>query len=397
MTFNERLQGFLDFCTRTIFFVAYAAFLYASLHHIAYFFAAFEPAGTSPLGPYLLAIAFDATALILSIRISVGKKNLENKAFWFICLFILGITAVSWLINYEYALQFQGNSLPHTGWFRDINPWIASSFAALNIAYSIVARFFSGQKIDIKARKEQLAQKKELIQVEHDHRKEIETITGQAPESFATVAGKAGEAVGSFMGKIVEKVHPTQALPQPPMVSQPESTLTSLGFLEQSMYNKMREHADVEELWVQSQTMSLQDFTSMLQERFSDYARHITEERVATILAYHRSQQREPVTDPEIKTQPKLHIVKTLNLRDDVHIVNERKCHTVKKASQLWGVTERQVQAFMSLYPQHVEVHQHGGNTIRLIDTSVAPILREAIRVGEIKSKRTTGVPEQVG
>jgi hypothetical protein len=239
--------------------------------------------------------------------------------------------------------------------------------------------------------------------VEHDHRKEIETITGQAPESFATVAGKAGEAVGSFMGKIVEKVRPAQ--PQSPMVSQPENTLTSkpreltsLGFLEQSMYNKIREHADVEELWVQSQTISLQDFTSMLQERFSDYTRHITEERVATILAYHQSQQREPVTDPEIKTQPKLHIVpKTLNLRDDVHVVNERKCHTVKKASQLWGVTERQVQAFMSLYPQHVEVHQYGGNTIRLIDTSVAHILREAIRVGEIKSKRTTGVPEQVG
>ncbi len=59
---------------------------------------------------------------------------------WF---FIIMLTGFSWLVNWEYAVQFQNANLSRAVMFADVNPILASAFAFLNLAYSLVAEFFS--------------------------------------------------------------------------------------------------------------------------------------------------------------------------------------------------------------------------------------------------------------
>ncbi len=130
---------------RVVFIFAYGAFLYASLRHIAYFFHSFEPAYTDWTGSYALAISIDVTALILTIGIMFFRKGMSGWALAGIWLFILGLTAFSWIVNWEYATQFQSQDLNRAADFYWLNPILASAFAFLNLAYSIVAELFNSK------------------------------------------------------------------------------------------------------------------------------------------------------------------------------------------------------------------------------------------------------------
>src|SRR5258708_7590376 len=111
---------------RVVFLFAYAAFLYASLRHIAFFFASFEPAGTDWTGAYALAISIDVTALILTIGVMFFKRGMPGHAIVGVWFFIVCLTGFSWLVNWEYAVQFQSSDLARAAMFQWINPILAS-------------------------------------------------------------------------------------------------------------------------------------------------------------------------------------------------------------------------------------------------------------------------------
>jgi hypothetical protein len=65
-----------------------------------------------------------------------------------------------------------------------------------------------------------------------------------------------------------------------------------LGMIEQRMYDAiMVNPSDADELLTLSETMSLDEFTDVLKQRYSQYASYITPQRVSTVLAYARSQK----------------------------------------------------------------------------------------------------------
>lgn len=139
---SERVFSIL---VRIVLIFAFGAFLAASIKHVATYYHDFEPSNTDWVGSYALAISIDGTALILNIGLMFFGRNMSPWAKTFIWFFIFGLTAFSWLINWEYAVTYQGPILAShlDPIWRDINPVLASSFAFLNLAYALVAEVFS--------------------------------------------------------------------------------------------------------------------------------------------------------------------------------------------------------------------------------------------------------------
>lgn len=131
---------------RFVFLFAYGAFLWASIHHVATFFHNFEPGGNDWTGSYTLAISIDATALVLTIGVMFFRKSMPGLALGVVWFFIVALTAFSWLVNWEYAMRYQSNDLTTDHMLKLLNPILASSFAFLNLAYSVVAEFFNTKK-----------------------------------------------------------------------------------------------------------------------------------------------------------------------------------------------------------------------------------------------------------
>jgi hypothetical protein len=149
-TFNNIVKG--------VFLFAYAAFLAASITHIAFFFHGFEPQGSAPTWlqewgiPYGLAIAIDVTNVVMMIGVTFRKGAKATGRRAGIWVFIGMLTLFSWVANWEYALEFQSSvfsraasaAIPLVGiTFYQLNPILASSFAFLNLAYSLAAELFN--------------------------------------------------------------------------------------------------------------------------------------------------------------------------------------------------------------------------------------------------------------
>lgn len=139
------LQGF--------FWFAFAAFLLASIPHVAYFFRAYEPIDAARdtlywLISYGIAVSIDVTIFLLSVTVAGLQR--QHQSLRLICsvwVFIIGLAALSWYINFKYAAHFIDISmisptavtLPWLGRLPDINPIIASMFQAMAIAYTWIA------------------------------------------------------------------------------------------------------------------------------------------------------------------------------------------------------------------------------------------------------------------
>jgi hypothetical protein len=130
---------------RIIFIFAYIAFLAASIRHVATFFHNFEADPSDWVNPYTLAVSIDLTALVLTIGVMFFRANMPWYAQTLTWLFIIALTTFSWFVNWEYAMTYQGNALHVNDTLRMLNPILASSFAFLNLAYSVVAEFFSSK------------------------------------------------------------------------------------------------------------------------------------------------------------------------------------------------------------------------------------------------------------
>lgn len=130
---------------RVIFIFAYIAFLAASIRHVATFFHNFESDQSDWVNPYTLAVSIDLTSLVLTVGVMFFRKNMPWYAQLFTWVFIVALTAFSWFVNWEYARTYQGTALKVDNTLLMLNPILASSFAFLNLAYSVVAEFFSSK------------------------------------------------------------------------------------------------------------------------------------------------------------------------------------------------------------------------------------------------------------
>ena len=170
---NERAErqesSFFNLVLQIVLWLAFGAFLLASLPHVAYFFASFEPQEWTTNGyqvndywwtiSYCLAFAIDVTSFLLSLNVAIKMRRATNgmsgipklaAAFGVMVThwpFILLLVGFSWLVNYEHAQQFHSdmlslaeaktiNLLFWSGSIRDLNPVIASAFPVLAVAYT---------------------------------------------------------------------------------------------------------------------------------------------------------------------------------------------------------------------------------------------------------------------
>lgn len=168
LTMNRVIRGF--------FWFAFAAFLAASIPHVAYFFRSFEP-GASEQEPYwwvvayAIAISIDVTIFLLSLTVAqMQRRRAARGVILSVWAFVLGLVLLSWYINYQYAQQFASPSmLSHAPTLKvaligNIDPLIASMFQVLALAYTWIADKIAAEEPeksaqDLEREAEELARK----------------------------------------------------------------------------------------------------------------------------------------------------------------------------------------------------------------------------------------------
>jgi hypothetical protein len=182
------IRGLVKF----VFIGCYAAFLWASIHHVATFFDHFEQNGASnTFGSYLLAGAIDITALVTTIGVMFFRKSMPKGIQAILWVFILGLSLYSFFINWEYASHFQNSDLilQPTGetqavydasgqlhyvpvmsansWLLYVNPAFASCFAIFALIYSVVGEFFGTSAPtaeELRARRQYLSETADVLE-----------------------------------------------------------------------------------------------------------------------------------------------------------------------------------------------------------------------------------------
>lgn len=207
---------------KLVFLFAFAAFLLASIHHIAAFFYQFEPGDSGQTGSYFLAIAIDGTSLMLTIGMMFFAEEMPVYAKCFVWFFILLLTGFSWLVNWEYAVVNQsanwGTKLPPI--MEMINPILASSFAFLNLAYSVVSEFFGAKQKTM----EQLQKELEALSGRAEIERQIKEAKG--PGFIAVVRERALE-VKAVASEVLHKEE-SPANNQTPSTEHPANTSSKL-------------------------------------------------------------------------------------------------------------------------------------------------------------------------
>ncbi len=132
------------------FWIAFAVFLAASIPHVAYFFASFEPS-QGPEGvwwwavSYAIAISIDVTVYLLSwTAFQRYRRYRTPKAVWQHWLLIVMCTVFSWIVNWAYAKQFHSLTMLSSAetvapWLVNVFPFMASAFPLLGIVYTMMA------------------------------------------------------------------------------------------------------------------------------------------------------------------------------------------------------------------------------------------------------------------
>ena len=145
------------------FWIAFAVFLAASIPHVAYFFASFEPS-QGPEGvwwwgvSYAIAISIDVTIYLLSwTAFQRYRRYRTPKAVWQHWLLIVICTVFSWAVNWAYAKQFHSPTMLSAAervapWLINVFPFMASAFPLLGIVYTMMAETVSETDAEEKGR-----------------------------------------------------------------------------------------------------------------------------------------------------------------------------------------------------------------------------------------------------
>jgi hypothetical protein len=145
------------------FWIAFAVFLAASIPHVAYFFASFEPS-QGPEGvwwwavSYAIAISIDVTVYLLSwTAFQRYRRYRSPKAVWQHWLLIVMCTVFSWVVNWAYAKQFHSTTMLSSAesvapWLVNVFPFMASAFPLLGIVYTMMAETITETAAEEKGR-----------------------------------------------------------------------------------------------------------------------------------------------------------------------------------------------------------------------------------------------------
>lgn len=148
------------------FWIAFAVFLAASIPHVAYFFASFEPS-QGPEGvwwwavSYAIAISIDVTVYLLSwTAFQRYRRYRTPKAVWQHWLLIVMCTVFSWAVNWAYAKQFHSTIMLSSAettapWLTSVFPFMASAFPLLGIVYTMMAETITETEAEEKQEKAQ--------------------------------------------------------------------------------------------------------------------------------------------------------------------------------------------------------------------------------------------------
>ncbi len=148
------------------FWIAFAVFLAASIPHVAYFFASFEPS-SGPEGvwwwgvSYAIAISIDVTVYLLSwTAFQRYRRYRTARAVWQHWLLIVMCTIFSWAVNWAYAKQFHSTVMLSSAestapWLINVFPFMASAFPLLGIVYTMMAETVSETEQEEKNEKAQ--------------------------------------------------------------------------------------------------------------------------------------------------------------------------------------------------------------------------------------------------
>src|SRR5260370_15850919 len=150
----------INFCGRNhrfmkyFFWISFAVFLAASIPHVAYFFASFEPS-QGPEGvwwwtvSYAIAISIDVTVYLLSwTAFQRYRRYRTAKAVWQHWLLIVMCTVFSWAVNWAYSKQFYSMSMLNAAetaapWLTNVFPFWASASPLRGIVYTMMGETIS--------------------------------------------------------------------------------------------------------------------------------------------------------------------------------------------------------------------------------------------------------------
>src|SRR5215469_1973774 len=202
-TTDTRAAKWVRGLVKTIFVLCYIAFMWASIHHVAAFFNDFEADNGNTWGSYLLAGAFDITALVTTIGVMFFRKSMPGWVFWIVWTFIVTIAGYSFFINWEYASHYQNMALllQPTGEttpvydaqgvlhyvpvmrvntsLLGVNPILASGFTIFSLIYSVIAEFFGTKAPTV----EELRAKKKYLEETGSIMEEIRKLEGKHKET----------------------------------------------------------------------------------------------------------------------------------------------------------------------------------------------------------------------
>ena len=151
------------------FWIAFAVFLAASIPHVAYFFASFEPSGGTEgiwwwTVSYAIAISIDVTVYLLSWTAFQRYRRFRTaRAVWQHWLLIVMCTVFSWAVNWAYAKQFHSPTMLSAAettapWLTGIFPFKASAFPLLGIVYTMMAETISESEAEERRTREKQVQ-----------------------------------------------------------------------------------------------------------------------------------------------------------------------------------------------------------------------------------------------
>ena len=239
---------------RFVFLFAYGAFLWASIHHVATFFHNFEPGGNDWAGSYTLAISIDTTALVLTIGVMFFRKSMPGLALGVVWFFIVALTAFSWLVNWEYAMRYQSSDLTTDPLLKLLNPILASSFAFLNLAYSVVAEFFNTKKQTA----EDLAQEADRLEALATEQNRLESAKARMRKPSLIQRAKELALEAKTAAQEVRGEREEEETPTAPQEALPEKLEKTLQFL--------AEHPELVDHWVAGSDAQLAAYLGLRRE-----------------------------------------------------------------------------------------------------------------------------------
>lgn len=250
---------------KTVFIGCFAAFMYASIGHVAVFFQNYEQGGGGDVfGSFLVAGAIDITALVTTTGVMFFRKSMPRHILIILWAFIIGLALYSFLINWEYASHFQNASLlmQPTGQttpvydthgtlhyvpvmqlnttLETINPALASCFTIFALIYSVVGEFFGAKPptaAELQAKKQYLAETAGLldeIQSLEEKRK------GPSAIARATAAAKELKAAAKALTSNEEDEDETAQETEPDTDELPTTT-NAEDEIEPSIYDQLSE------------------------------------------------------------------------------------------------------------------------------------------------------------